>query len=149
MCDSRAWVTWAGRLLVPFLSCPCPGRRSCGVHPHAPARLGQCRRGSLTEHALLLLAVACEVAAGWVALYACVLGQQAQGGVKAEMWMGQVLLLVCRPWGCRQLGLSPRLGAGPAQGAGLELQHAERGWQGTGTVGRPQSCWECPSTRHV
>lgn len=51
--------------------------------------------------------------------------------------------------GLRAAGTVPSLGAGPVEGAGLELQHAERGWQASGTVGRPQSCWECPSTRHV
>lgn len=60
------------------------------------------------------------------------------------MWMGQAPSL-----GLQAAGAVLSLGAGPAQGAGLELQHAERGWQGTGTVGRPQSCWEFPSTRYV
>lgn len=52
-------------------------------------------------------------------MYACVLGQQAQGGVKAEMWMGQVPLLGCHPLGCRQLGLSPPL---------VQGQHRVLGW---------------------
>lgn len=120
MPDSTAWALWAAPEL------PLPGQVMVGCAPQSSHGLGAVQRGSLPL--LLLLRLMKWLQGGWC-MCPCV-GQQGYG-------VGVAGAIAVPP----SPGLSP-----PSEMGQHRVQCAGRGWQHSGTAGKPRSSREYPCT---